>query len=376
MVGELESLGFSVYIWATNEYDALERYNVKRQLKRRGVSHKLTKFIYRLKARLKLDKNKWRQRLMKLNDLPDLNTAEKHLNFHISESIAILLAIKPAYFICWNPYHCRYGIAHDVAEILGIKTRAIEWGYLPDTFILDKGTLASSAIFGINPLDNYSEAAVQAFAKTGKVIFEKLRTSTLSLYQQAKVEIPGDFLVDDKTLTRVLVLGNDEVDSGAYPTDHAERLGLLPFHRSSYHQAEDMAGLDKNYRVIFKPHPSHNKFTTNTRVNANLAIVNGNPDELIDWADVVFSSGSKMEFSVIVKNKPLVNYGAGLLYGKHCAYEITAPELAAAVIGEALKGADNAVHLENFISFIGYLHNEYLYNFVNNGNKAVERMVQ
>ncbi|MEO6148801.1 MAG: hypothetical protein ABIN95_13660, partial [Mucilaginibacter sp.] len=116
-------------------------------------------------------------------------------------------------------------------------------------------------------------------------------------------------------------------------------------------------------------------FNDNSRVNDNLAIVNGNPDDLIDWADVVFCSGSKMEFSAIMKNKPLLTYGAGLLYGKDCSYEVKSPSSLVNEVTKALSKVYDDRNRKNFITFLGYLDSEYLYNFVTNKNKIIETVL-
>lgn len=373
LIEAIERLDCKVFLWSDSEYAIPARYQIKKELPAFKQRNRFARFGYELISRLLLDKEKWRTRIRFWAGVESDDEANQWFNSYIKECSAVFAAIKPDYFICWNPYCCRFGVAYDMARSVGIKTRAIEWGYLPGTFLLDrKGTLAASTLFNTNPLTNYDEESIQQFRENGEVIFQTLKTESLSRIAQEKAEIPLDILTPDEGMVSILVLGIDEVDSGAYPADHAERKGLLPFHRSSYQQAHNISEVDKNYRVIYKPHPSHNKFNINTRVKPNLAIVNGNPDDLIDWADVVFCSGSKMEFSVIMRGKPLINYGTGLLYGKNCAYELNDPELIKEIIGIALTNADDTTHTINFLSFIGYLQAEYLYSFVNNSNKVVE----
>jgi len=336
-----------------------------------------TRLWYELRARLFIDTKKWATRIKFWGNIDTGKEASQWVASYIKDCSAVFAGVNPDCFICWNPYCCRFGVAYDMALSMGIKTRAIEWGYLPGTFLLDKkGTLAASSLFNTNPLANYNAEDINTFKATGGVIFERLKAESLSRIKQDKAKIPIDILAAKEGLINVLVLGIDEIDSGAYPPDCAERSGLLPFHNSSYQQAHDISEIDKSYRVIFKPHPSHNKFSVNTRVKTNLTIVNGNPDDLIDWADVVFCSGSKMEFSVIMRNKPLINYGAGLLYGKNCAYELNSLVLTKEVINKALTNADDNTHMINFLSFLGYLQAEYLYGFVNNNNGVVEDILK
>ncbi|RCH54705.1 hypothetical protein DJ568_09435 [Mucilaginibacter hurinus] len=376
LIKDLEGSGLQVKLWSDHKYERFSKYDIEKIIFPVQEKNQYRRYWNIIKTRFLLDGNKWLQRIKQWNGNGDSNFARAELKKYVNESARVFTIINPLCFICWNPYCCRFGVAYDAAKILGIKTAGIDWGFLPDTFILDsKGVLATSAIFNTDPLADYNAGSRDVFTKKGTGIYQQLKATSLSIYQQAEVKIPADFKLKDKEMVKVLVLGIGEIDAGAYPADHPERKGLLPFHESAYEQAVDIARMNTNYRVIFKPHPSHNQFKQDKRVNSNLAIVNGNPDELIDWADVVFCSGSKMEFSVILKGKPLLTYGAGLLYGKQCSYEIKSPASVQTQITKAMHGLYDDRNQKNFVTFLGYLDCEYLYNFTGNKNHVIDSLL-
>ncbi|RVU01631.1 hypothetical protein EOD41_06625 [Mucilaginibacter limnophilus] len=366
LINDIEVLGYTVYLW-TDYDDVLSDYKLTYNDYNRGKAT-----LNYLQTQLRIDSEKWIVRLQRWNNTDSI-IAKEEFNNAVKDCLKIFTAIEPVLFICWNPWSCRYGIAYDMARLLNIKTAAIEWGYLPATFILDKvGTLAASEIFNTDPFKDFSLEQVTNFLKIGENIYSQLNETSLSLYNQAQPDIPKEFLIESGV--KILVLGIDEIDSGAYPGEHDDRKGLLPYHNSSFDQAADIAAADTGYRVIYKPHPAHNRYKNNLTKD-NLAVVNGDPDVLIDWADVVFCSGSKMEFSVMLKGKPLLTYGTGLLYGKNCSYEVKIPAMLKQQIIKALSKADADLQTHNFKAFLGYLSQEYLYKFDGNKVNLAERIL-
>ncbi|PWG81061.1 hypothetical protein [Pararcticibacter amylolyticus] len=355
---DLQQQGCKVYFWSQNKYESLSDFYIVPYYKKARVRI----FVYQLIVKLFVDRKKWVSRLTKWLGT-DYRDSNERYNIFSKEAIALFSTIEPDLFICWNPYCCQFGIAFDIARVLGISTSAIEWGFLPNTFILDeKGTLASSQIFNCNPLKGKSDEDMQRYFYEGEKIFDTLKNSSLSLYNQNNVVFPIGVDNDREGVFKVLLLGIDEVDSGAFPREHRERHGLLPFHESSLQTAKAFAEADSAFQVIYKPHPSHNEYFENVKVLKNLWIVNGNPDQLIGWADVIVCSGSKMEFSALLKNKPLINVGAGLLYKKGCSYEIESSSQIAECVKVACYNNVSDLQLLSFKQFLGFLKLDYLYS--------------
>jgi hypothetical protein len=361
LIAAVTASGRKVSFWSDYVYEGLEACTLTTPERQKS-------FLYKLlhpAARLLLNRKKWIARLEQVYGI-DRPEAEKRFTAFVKDAVNIFLLTKPDKFMVWNPNCCIRGIAGTIARGMGIATGGIEYGLLPGTFIFDrKGTLGYSAIYRQNPAAAYEQSLL---LQTGEQIYQKLKSTTLSLYEQKAVQIPDAFQAADAK-TRVLLLGIDEIDSSCYPAQYRERRLLLPFHRNCLEQAIDIAAGNPQFQVIFKPHPTRNKHPEE-KLRDNLYTVHGNPDELIDWADVVVCSGSKMELSVLLAGKPLVNMGAGLLYKKGCAYEVehrrdTSQQISAAARYGLTPSMETA-----FKKNLAYLQLHYLYNFNNTGNNA------
>lgn len=324
---------------------------------------------------LRLDRNKWYSRLK--SHYPPADNAVigyKMLKGMVRAAVKYFCSVKPALFICWNPHSPTFGIWADTAQLMGIPVAAVEWGLLPGTYILDQdGTLAASRIFNRAVLYNNPKR----FLTTGERIFEELHQQSTSLYQQVTEALPDNFTNTDGHEIRILLIGIDMVDSGSLPENHPEHLGLLPFHTSCTQQALDIAEADANFKVIFKPHPSHNHDKKSGALAANCWMSNSNPDELIKWADVVVCSGSKMEFSALLADKPLVNIGAGILYKKGCSYEVNEPAQLQQTIIHARQQGVTHEQIKAFKQFLGFLHDDYLYVYseAQNNTAIIDRIM-
>jgi hypothetical protein len=325
---------------------------------------------------LQIDRDKWISRL-KSHHPPGDNVviSFKVLKSIIRAAVKYFCSVKPAMFVCWNPHSPTFGIWADTAQLMGIPVAAVEWGLLPGTFILDKdGTLAASRIFNRPVLYN----SPKHFFTIGEQVYHDLQKQSISLYPQATEALPDSFTHTNDSQVRILLIGIDMVDSGSLPEDHQDHLGLLPFHRSCIHQALDIAAADANFKVIYKPHPSHNFDKQSGELASNCWMSNSNPDQLIKWADVIVCSGSKMEFSALLAGKPLVNVGAGILYKKGCSYEVDEPAQLKHTIMQARQHGVRHEQIQAFKQFLGFLLDDYLYVYgdVKDNMVIIDRIVQ
>lgn len=371
LIKDFEKAGCSVYYYGNAANLRFQRYHGDRLSYNRAL-YKIP-FYWVLKH---IDHNKWMTRLTHHIPPGDTRLADNKLLRNLVRTyVQYFCAIKPDLFICWNPHSPSFGPMADTARLMGIVIGAIEWGLLPGTFILDKsGTLATSQVF--NRAITYSEP--EKFEITGERIFSELSRKSISLYQQTTEQLPMELLNTDDGSIKILVIGIDMVDSGSYPETHQDSFGLLPFHTSCREQALAIAASDTNFRVVLKPHPSHNYQPESGEIAANCWIINSNPDHLINWADVIICSGSKMEFSALLAGKPLVNVGAGILYKKGCSYEAnTASQLREKILQAAQHGI-TPQQLQAFKLFLGFLKEDYLYAYdrPHNNKVVIDRMLQ
>jgi len=363
LVHDFEQRQYRVIYYGNHNNKSFNRY--------RPTDVKYNKLIYKIKfywVLLRIDRHKWIARLKE-----HLADQQQPINYKILKgavrsAVQYFCTTKPDLFICWNPFSPIFGVMADTARLLGIKTGGMDWGFLPGTFLIDSGgTLAHSQVFN----GSVTYADPHRYLTIGESLFSDLNKQSVSLYQQATEPLPDELVQADARQIKVLLIGIDMVDSGAVPDTDADRIGLLPFHKSCITQALDVAAADPDFRVILKPHPSHNTTPQSQKLSDNCWLINTNPDELISWADVIICSGSKMEFSALFADMPLVNIGAGILYKKGCSYEINQPAEIADCIRQAWQHGVTHEQLQAFKIFLGYLHEDYLYLYNQSHNNAV-----
>jgi hypothetical protein len=361
---DFENRNFKVYYFGNEANDEFEKFKIER-LNFNRIWYKINFY----KVLWSINSTRWISRLLHNSTRKDLVIDELHLRSVIKSAVRYLCTTNPNLFICWNPHSAAFGVMAEAARIMGIKVGAIEWGLLPDSFILDKdGTLATSRVFNRPIL--YKDP--KRFLKRGEEIFTHLSQKSISFYKQTSQILPNALLETGPEQTRILVLGIDMVDSACVPEDDPDRLGLLPFHTSCLFQAESIAETDPNFRVILKPHPGHNFYPESKQISSQCWIINSDPDELIKWADVVVCSGSKMEFAAILCRKPLVNIGAGTLYKKGCTYEVSQISQLRDCILLAKEQQVTQDQMQSFKTFLGYLYFDYLYMYdMSHDNGAV-----
>lgn len=353
LLTDLQNMGIKTFLYYPDDYDLLRPFAIK--------GAKFNRVVYKYyyyKSRYLINESKWKARLKWWANLQTATEEEIFYKERVKQAVKLFCSIKPDMFVCWNPNAAPHGIHNEVARVMGIKTGGIEWGFLPNTYILDrKGTLALSEVF--NQSIAYPNNPL--IETIGEEIYNELNNKSTSMYAQAVKPLPVE--AEHATGPKVLLLGIDTLDSAAHPPEHEDRKGLLPFHLSTYDQAVAFAQADPSFTVIFKPHPSHNLHTQDVQVQKNMWVLNINPDYLIDWADVVVCTGSKMELSVLFKNKPLITVAAGLTYQKGCSYEVHSPEEIAAKVLEAKANGFTSQQKQAFKKLLGYLKHYYLYSY-------------
>lgn len=355
LLTDLEATGARVYLYMHTPSQLLGSY-VLTQLS----YNKITYAWYYCKSLLGINQAKWKVRVREYYGTANEPETALLLRKKLKESLRFLCTVQPDLLICWNPYSAAHGLLGVAAQQMGIPVGGMDWGLLPQTFIVDpKGTLASSLVF--NRRIAYTNA--EELLRAGNQVYTGLKDTSISLYAQASKPLPEVLQITNPAKTRILLIGIDELDSGAIPDTDPDRRGLLPFHESNKAAGLAFAAADSDFQVIIKPHPSHNYLKDDRQLAENCWVLNINPEELITWADVVVCSGSKMEISVLLKNKPLVNVGAGLLYNKGCTYEVHQPGELREVVQEAKHKGITDKQLRNFKTFLGYLHVHYLYAY-------------
>jgi hypothetical protein len=367
----LESKNHNILVWTADENALLTPYtkDVNEALKYKIVlkdKFSLIKLILYLNF-------KWFFRFKKWANISSFKVGKIAYFKKVLISFILLDRTKPDYFFCWNQMCPHFGIANEVARKLKIETRTIEWGILPNSFYFDiKGSFGFSQLHQITPKQTNSVI----YKELGEKIYQNIKDKNLSVYSQKKEEL--EFLKNNNSRI-ILVLGIDESDSNIHPTWPDDRKIHLPFHRSCLDAALDISEQLNNYLVIYKPHPSRNKYTGILKKSDNLYIVNSDPNQLINLATAVVCFGSKMEINCILKDKPLLVFGGGLLANKGCATVINNKKNMKKFLEIALNSKlINDDKITNFKNYLGYFyeHNLYVVNDIYGNPNAKTQFIQ
>ncbi|HMO61639.1 MAG TPA: hypothetical protein PKC39_09915 [Ferruginibacter sp.] len=373
LIGILQGKGYAVKIWNCSSSTALRQFEIAAPAAATGLLGRIKQAL-QSKAPV-IDEQKWTERLKHWLNKDDNFNAKGIFQKHYNEALAIFKKYQPDLFICWNPFCCQFGIAYDLAKKMQVKTAAIEFGFLPGTFTIDKKGILALSELNVPAPELYRGLNTVHLQEQGKQVYQSLVQAGISRLAQQAPQLPTALQHTGAGTVNILVLANDEVDTGCIPAWHEERKWLLPFHTSTYQQALQIAALNPLYKVVFKPHPSHNRYSEDKQLTGNCFIVNGNPDTLINWADVVIASGSKMEFAALLQQKPLVNIGAGLLFDKGCSYEVKNVEAMPGIIQQASQNGCTEQQLQAWYTFLGYLKQHYLFTYTADANTAVNEAV-
>jgi hypothetical protein len=346
IIDQMESNGCKVFIFSDSNKMFFEKKYFT-QIKPISLSdisfYNLFKFLFKMKTLV------WIIRLKFWSETTYFN-ALKIFWSKLRQTYNILNSKIEIAFI-WNSDCCEFGILNDVLKLNNIPTYCIEHGPLKNTISIDNGFM-----FNRNSLYVYSEKE-DSYRVSGKQLFDQFKKNLgqNDLYLQDKPKIPAEF----EALTnkvKILIMGLSEVDCGVYPSWYKkDRSFFFKFHKNGLHQAMEIAKLNDNYQVIFKPHPNHNPYSDDKKFSKNLFVVNGNAEKLYEWCDIVVANGSKTELDSIIYNKPVINISNGLMWYSNATYRIDSKDQIKNVIEDAFKSGLTKIQIESFIFYLGFI---------------------
>lgn len=373
-------LGHECVFWSFNQIDDLKEYQIiidfdhpeyltwfeeiSQNPSFIGFDH--SKWITRIQNRLSIDPDRYLYHDHLINkfatehsSLGDASIPLVGYKAIFSYSYLLLELLKPDLFLAWNPHHYMSGIAYDIAHSLNIKVGAIENGYLPNTILVDSKGIAASSLLQSFSLDQLMNDKQGYYHEIGTSIFRNYKDSNYSLYRQNSLSssLPESNKLESP---KIVCFGTPEVDAGCIPIETSESLINLPFHNNSYELALDVAKVNLGC-TIFKPHP-HSNCSGMGVPEIGFYVTDADPIDLIQWADVIVCTASKLEFTSLFLGKPVVLFGSGLLWNKGCTYEIHNPEELIDVLNIAFKNSDFTSKFDAYVKYLGYLVCHYLYN--------------
>lgn len=311
-----------------------------------------------------IDRAKWAERVDQLakQDWPQQDRTQL-LDQLISMSCQVIEYLKPDLMLSWNTLCPHAGIAHDMCRALNIPAVLIERAVFPDTwFIEEGGLLGHSVLAGVPAREIIPEERREHYRQLGLQYLQSISFAAYNRYEQVQESPQMERLLQQPFADlrpRVSFFPPDDGSLGFVPPEHADRLRTLPGYTDSLDAAKALsrahAGLS-----IFKPHPSFLERSYSMAGAPDLHIIDYDFRKVMEWSDIVATTGSGLEFVAMAMDKPVVLQANDILAGKGIAYEA----LHASQLAEALNAAQMRegfeTRKEHFHEFCGYLVSEFV----------------
>lgn len=279
-------------------------------------------------------------------------------------SLAILEALQPGLFVGWNPVDPYTGLMYAIAASRGIPVSAFERGLLPSTMNVD-GELGgiSSSLAGKSWDDIQCPAEDGLSSSEVRKYLEQAFDRRFLRYAPGSKGDALDAIASGSwanSRPRIAVLGCFDTACGLSPED-PERLRSMPGYESGFDLACNVARSHPGV-TVFKPHPCMEGRVNgyDVRPHRSLLVGTGDAREYLNWADVVVSYGTTLEYAALAADRPVVLAGRSSLFGKGIAYEALEPSQLPQTIEQAYRRVGFEERVKRFHAFVGYLLREYL----------------
>jgi hypothetical protein len=310
-----------------------------------------------------VDRVVWLSRINRLcKQSAPKNDREALLDTVCAVSLAIIENVRPDLFLCWNTLCPHTGILAGLCRNRGIPVHLLERGPLPETWYFETGGLVGHSVLADVPLESLlAPDTLSAYALFGQQMLQEMKFGSFNSYpQQGGTEVFERVSRMEQAGPKVVFFPPDDTSLGFTPEDHEDRRKHLPGYVSSYEAALCIARENTGGITLFKPHPSFIDEMIPETGEYGLLAVQEDFRRLIEWADVVATTGSGLQLVALAAGKPVISMGRDLLTGKGIAYEAQFFEHVAAALSQAASGADLQERLLLFQAFSGYLLRHYL----------------
>ncbi len=378
----LNSLDYKVYFWSCIQVPEFknyiqmawditkwERFGEKLSQKQKEIAHYL------------VDKDKWYPRVSKLVKQGS-DDIEYLYNTIVYNSYYLLINNDISIFFSWNNLCPHSGILNDMCNQKNIETFLIERGNFPNTWYLEKGGLlghsmiARSSLKELNiPLEYY---------EIGKKFIDNLKFDKNDKYKQNRDEniFKQLQLLKEKATNEaksiIIMFPPDDGTVGFFPCEHNDRIMTLPYYKNSFDAAKEIARHSDDI-IIFKPHPSFIGWEYDFENLNNIFVIDYDFKYLIQYADIIASSGSGLGLISLANKKPLLSVSIDILYNKSIAYEAIHPKNIKESIRNAKLLVDFNIKIDKLYLFIGYLMKEYMISLskedLNTANNFVSKNI-
>lgn len=326
------------------------------------------------KAYSLIDVSKWRVRLGKLvKQYCDVSAeVDRLLEIVVRNSWDLLTTYRPSLFLSWNTLCPHTGILYDMCQKVGIPSFLIERAFFPNTWFIEPGGLLGHSILVDKTLGELIPRREMEMRSTqGAAILQNMQTKSYVKYAQ-QLSPKFDQLVRHPLATRpkFVFFPPDDGTIGFFPPDHDDRRKTLPGFQNSFDAARCLAA-EYDGLVVFKPHPSFIGWEFDTGGIDNLIVLDHDFRELIDWADIVASTGSGLTFLAMNAGKPVLSMARDLLHNKGIVYEALKRSDIASAVCQAVADGQREEHRRNYQAFVSYLYTNYLVSIDGPDNVAL-----
>jgi phosphoserine phosphatase len=311
-----------------------------------------------------VDRAKWAERVDQLIkqdwDGDDRTPLVDHL---LSMSWQVLDELKPDLLLSWNTLCPHTGVAHDMARAMGIPSLLIEKAVFPDTWFIEEGGLLGLSVLAGKSLESLAPPESHGhYRDVGRAYLERTSFATYNRYAQVQESPEMERLLVEPYAgmrPRVSFFPPDDGTLGFVPVDGEDRKRIIPGYDDSFDAAMATARAHDGL-TIFKPHPSFSERTFPEEAAPGLHIIDYDFRKVMEWSDVVGTTGSGLEFVAMAMDKPVLLLANDILAGKGIAYEAQDPAELPEAVAAAYGREDWDARKERFYTYCGYLVSEYL----------------
>jgi len=308
------------------------------------------------------DRETWVERISVLSKQGVNNvSAQERLDILVGASWRLLESFNPDIVLAWNTFCPHGGVLAEMARVQGRNVFLLERGNFPKTWFLENGGLLGASSIACRPLESLVKPwEYEGFEVVGGNYLRRDFYSEKPKYEQSAIDDAANAILNAECEGRkVVFFPPDDLSLGFLPADGADRKLHIPGYTSSYDAAVKLAQKSGGI-TIFKPHPSFRNQKYESKAEIGLYVLDVDYRVLIDWCDVVASTGSGLQFFALAKGKAVIGMARDSLIGK-------------GIIGEALFEGKIETALErviddrfvekssqNFKVFVGYLLTRFL----------------
>jgi len=352
------SKDYIVLFWSETRYPSLSNYNISYQPEFR-IKNVFKNFFF-LSPQLNLA---WLIRLYKWKRFNSIFELFVH-HFSIIELTRVVYKeYQPDIFFGWNNGCYQFGLPADCLEKKGVKINTIEFGLLPKSLFIKKSRYLFSSI----------QIRQEFNVSNGEFIYDNFNPNYLLYNESPNHSRSIEKIMFLKGKKRILYLANGEIDMKICPNWHSDRKLFMPFFRSGVFLSKYFSNKFEDSILVIKPHPKQ-PLTLETQLSKNIFVSNDDPNRLIEWADLVIATGTKLERNVILAKKPLALIGSGMLFGLKGVLNIMNNEELRRLSWNDILNYDAKSAFENYNNWFNNMRNQNLLFFEDVISKNVKKV--